>query len=167
MNLLAIILGCFEIYQSTRGSFNSPNYPLNYPSRQNCYYRILSPDRSIVTLSFLFFSLRSSAGCFSDWIQVSWLVCVIMIFCFISMALLIVVNYRSAFFDIDLYIWLCLLLLYNLAWSQNNLYRRIGKFPFSIHSYLMKIVSVALSLTISKTFESRICMTLTWTFRMD
>ncbi|XP_070559541.1 fibrillin-2-like [Ptychodera flava] len=50
--------GCSRTLRGRSGAFNSPNYPGNYLSNQNCTYQIIAPENHIIHLNFAIFSME-------------------------------------------------------------------------------------------------------------
>ncbi|XP_043205584.1 cubilin-like [Amphibalanus amphitrite] len=62
---------CGEDFNSTSGSFRSPNYPQNYPDYLNCVYRIMARPGDYVDLSFVDqFMIEDESECRYDRLSV-------------------------------------------------------------------------------------------------
>ncbi|BFZ22540.1 hypothetical protein BsWGS_25579 [Bradybaena similaris] len=64
------INGCNSMITEPTGYIVSANYPERYPSNHVCYWTIQGDQNSVVTLSFLDFSVEAGRGCNSDFVQV-------------------------------------------------------------------------------------------------
>ena len=61
---------CNQSLNGSYGSFNSPNYPNNYPHNQNCFWTISVPYGNHVSLEFLSFSVEYWSGCPYDFVEI-------------------------------------------------------------------------------------------------
>ena len=52
------------------GTIQTPNYPYNYGKNQHCVWRIVSPYKSGIHLSFESFHLESGSVCDHDYVEV-------------------------------------------------------------------------------------------------
>ena len=69
--LVFFLTACYEVYNSTNGSFKSPNYPSYYPHGVNCRYIIKNMDPSNrIILTFLRFGLESHSACNYDSVKI-------------------------------------------------------------------------------------------------
>lgn len=70
--LTMIVLGCsgnpHRMMQHS-GTIKTPNYPDNYGKNQRCVWRIVSPTRSGIHLSFESFHLESGSVCNHDYVE--------------------------------------------------------------------------------------------------
>ena len=67
---LFVSTGCSSYLSGYYGSFNSPNYPYNYPDNKNCVWTISVPYGRYVSLEFRSFSLESGSGCRYDFVEI-------------------------------------------------------------------------------------------------
>lgn len=66
-----INLECGGIFTQKQTVLESPNYPSNYPSNQDCSYLIQGPEcPTYFVLQFLDFSLEESLGCSKDRLEI-------------------------------------------------------------------------------------------------
>ncbi|XP_033108753.1 uncharacterized protein LOC117110233 [Anneissia japonica] len=65
-----MLRGCRYNLTATSGTITSPNFPSPYDDNTHCLWYIHAEEGNIITLTFHTFSIESSPGCKSDFLQV-------------------------------------------------------------------------------------------------
>ncbi|XP_076455418.1 tolloid-like protein 2 [Babylonia areolata] len=64
------VSGCGVATRALSGTIQSPNYPGNYPHKQNCLYTITAPASYHVRLTFTDFNLEAERNCGYDYLEI-------------------------------------------------------------------------------------------------